>query len=151
MSDQRTIDRRTVLRGIGGLAVAGGLAGCGGGSGGGSGGGVEGYLSQTGNFDSIQDLTGNSSITVSVGSRGNGGHYAFSPAAIRIETGTSVTWEWTGRGSQHNVVHEGGDFESALIAEQGYTFEHTFQDAGEYLYYCTPHLGYGMKGAIVVE
>ncbi|MDS0281665.1 plastocyanin/azurin family copper-binding protein [Halomicroarcula sp. S3CR25-11] len=49
------------------------------------------------------------------------------------------------------MVHERGDFESDLTAEEGSTFEHTFESAGTYLYYCAPHLGFGMRGAVVVE
>ncbi|MFT4882108.1 MAG: hypothetical protein ACI9HI_002128, partial [Salinirussus sp.] len=49
-----------------------------------------------------------------------------------------------------NVVHQDGDFESDLLAEAGVNFEHTFEEDGIYTYYCTPHRGLGMKGAIVV-
>ncbi|WP_310899647.1 plastocyanin/azurin family copper-binding protein [Haloarcula onubensis] len=67
----------------------------------------------------------------------------------RVDAGTTVTW--VGTGNSYNVVHERGDFESDLTAEEGSTFEHTFESAGTYLYYCAPHLGFGMRGAVVVE
>lgn len=90
-------------------------------------------------------------VEVQVGSEGNGGSFAYSPAAIRIDAGTTVTWNWTGEGGQHNVVHEDGDFESELIGEGGSEFQYTFEDAGSYLYACTPHSALGMKGAVTVE
>ncbi len=151
------VDRRTVLQGLGSLAVAGAIAGCStGGTGGGSDGGsgnseVDNYLSSTSNYDSIVDETGSDDVTVKVGVKANGAHYGFGPPAVRVGTGTTVTWEWTGKGNSHNVVHEGGAFESELLIDEGATFEHTFDSSGTYLYYCNPHKTMGMKGAVVVE
>ena len=123
--------------------------------GGGNGGGgqetpseVADYLSDANEYDSLQDMTGEDSVTVAVGA-GNG--LAFDPAGIRVDSGTTVTWEWTGEGGQHNVVDEGGAFESELIDEEGHTFEYTFEEGGNVLYFCQPHRGVGMKGAVVVE
>jgi halocyanin-like protein len=169
MLDDTNVDRRTVLRGVGAAAAAGMLAGCSGGDGGdgsdggdggdgsdggdgGSGGGVpsevESYLSEAKGYDgSIADETGSSSVTVDVGA---GSGLAFAPAAVRVGTGTTVTWEWTGQGGAHNVVAEDGAFDSGETMNTG-TFEHTFEESGIYTYYCTPHKGVGMKGAIVVE
>lgn len=110
------------------------------------------YLSDADNFGgSVQDETGSGSVSVDVGAEGNGGNYAFAPPAIRVNTGTTVTWTWTGKGQSHNVVDEDGAFESKQTDEEGFEFEYTFEEAGTYLYYCTPHKGLGMKGAIVVE
>jgi halocyanin-like protein len=175
------IDRRQFVRGVGAVTVAGALAGCSGGGGddGGNGGdgtttesgdgggdtttegssggevpeAVTSYLSDTSNFDgSVTDETGSDSVTVTVGAEGNDGNFAFAPAAIRVSSGTTVTWEWNGEGGQHNVVaEEGGDFESELTAEEGFTFEHTFESTGVVTYYCSPHQSLGMKGAVIVE
>jgi halocyanin-like protein len=135
---------------------ADGSSGDGGSSDGGSGGEVPAevseYLSNVGNFDgSVVDETGSSSVEVMVGAEGNGGNYAFAPAAVRVGTGTTVTWTWTGQGAGHNVVDEGGAFESETVTEEGHEFTHTFESSGVYQYYCLPHKGLGMKGAIVVE
>lgn len=140
------------------VATAGLLTGCSG-----SGGGVpsatrspqdavDQYLNETTNYDgTIRDETDSEGVTVDVGADGNGGAFAFAPPAVRVAAGTTVTWVWTGNGSGHNVVHEQGDFESETATEQGHEFEHTFQSAGTYLYYCLPHQGFGMRGAVVVE
>jgi halocyanin-like protein len=90
-------------------------------------------------------------VTVTVGAQGNGGYLAFDPAAVRVSSGTTVTWEWTGQGGSHNVVAEDGSFESELVAEEGHTFSHTFEESGAYRYYCQPHETLGMNGAVVVE
>jgi len=168
MTDAVDVDRRTVLRGVGAVAVTGALAGCGGDSGGGDDGGdgggdggddggdqaevpseVDDYLSEANNYEgSAADETNSDSVSVDVGAGGQG--IAFGPAAVRVSTGTTVTWEWTGNGGAHNVVAEDETFDSGSTQSDG-TFEYTFDEAGNYNYYCTPHKGSGMKGAIIVE
>ncbi|TQQ79262.1 halocyanin domain-containing protein [Halonotius terrestris] len=127
MTNFESPPRRTVLQAVGGTALAASLAGCGGSS-------------------------EPEPVTVMVGA-GNG--LAFEPAEIEIETGTTVIWEWTGEGGEHNVVatddafasHEDGNVES----EAGYTYEYTFDTAGTYEYECIPHSANGMVGTVVVE
>jgi halocyanin-like protein len=123
----------------------------GGGSGAGSTPSFDGWMSNVGNYAGVADETGSGEVTVAVGASGNGGNFAFDPAAVRVSTGTTVVWEWTGQGAQHNVAAEGGGFESDLSSEEGYTFEHTFSETGTYKYVCTPHRTLGMKGVVVVE
>ena len=153
-----TRERRAFLRATGALAFAGPLAGCasdgnGGGDdggdadGGGGTGSVDDWLSDTGNYDSVEDLTGESAVTVEVGARGNNGPNAFAPAAISIASGTTVTWEWVN--GYHNVVAVDGQFDSG-DPEQSATFRHAFESPGTFLYYCDPHRSIGMKGAVVV-
>lgn len=111
-----------------------------------------GWFDRTGNYDGVHDLTGQDSVTVAVGAAGNGGGYAFAPAAVRVSPGTTVVWEWTGNGGTHNVVNrEDGLFESELTVSEGHTFEYTFEDSGEYRYVCVPHETLGMVGVVVVE
>jgi halocyanin-like protein len=122
--------------------------------GGGSGGGTpsfDGWMENVGNYDGVVDETGSDEVTVAVGAEGNGGAYAFDPPAVRVSSGTTVVWEWTGQGAQHNVAAEGGGFESDLSAEEGFTFEYTFSESGTSTYVCTPHRTLGMKGVVVVE
>jgi halocyanin-like protein len=96
--------------------------------------------------DSVEDLRGESSVTVEVGA---GSGFAFSPPAIHIDPGTAVTWEWTGQGGGHNVIANDGTFDSGQTQTSG-TFEYTFEEDGTHTYYCNPHEGAGMKGAVVV-
>ena len=154
--------RRDFLRTAGGAAggaaavsAAAGPAGAAesGGDGGGGGGGGQpdygGWLEDVPNFESTEDLTGEESVTVTVGGEPND-NWSFVPPAIHVDAGTEVVWEWSGEGNAHNVVDEAGNFESELTAEEGFTFSQTFEAEGIYKYYCQPHRGSGMKGAVVV-
>jgi len=106
------------------------------------------WFSDVDNYESTQDLRGQASVTVAVGA---GQGFAFDPPAIWVDPGTTVTWEWTGQATPHNVVHEGGDaFGSELLSEEGATFEHTFEEDGQFRYVCEPHVSAGMKGGVAV-
>ena len=77
---------------------------------------------------------------------------SFSPPAIKVEPGTTVTWEWTGNGDEHNVVATDETFDSgAPDGEAGTTFEYTFETEGVYQYVSEPQADAGMKGVVVVE
>lgn len=111
----------------------------------------DGWMSDVDNYEQVTDETGKQTVTVSVGASGNGGNFAFAPPVIQIDPGTTVQWKWTGQGGGHNVVDEGGEFESGSpVSEAGVNFEHDFEDAGTYKYYCQPHRSLGMKGVVVV-
>jgi halocyanin-like protein len=110
-----------------------------------------GWFEDVSNFDGVVDETGSGEVTVTVGSSANGGNFGFGPAAVRVDTGTTVVWEWNGKGGSHNVAADAGVFESELVSEDGHTFSHTFEETGTVRYACTPHETVGMKGAVVVE
>lgn len=111
----------------------------------------DGWLNGVSGADTLTDLTGEDAVRVRVGTEGNGGYLAFAPVVVRVSPGTTVTWEWTGRGGAHNVVAEDGSFQSQLTGSEGTTFSHTFESEGTYEYACTPHRSMGMKGVVVVE
>lgn len=100
----------------------------------------------------LADHTGEDTVTVEVGGGPDG--LAFDPPAIRVDAGTTVNWEWTGRGGVHNVESDDDsatEFSSGdAVDDDGETFEFTFDDPGIQLYVCTPHVGVGMLGAIEV-
>ena len=102
--------------------------------------------------DELVDMTGQDSITIEVGAGGQG--FSFAPAAVNIDPGTEVVWEWTGNGGSHNVVareQSPVSFSSGdAVAEAGTTFTHTFEQEGNHFYHCEPHTGIGMHGAVVV-
>jgi halocyanin-like protein len=153
MTEERDVrlGRRRLLR-VGAGAVGAGLAGVGAtGTATAQSGPFDGWMSDVGNYEGLVDATGQGEVTISVGAEGNGGAFAFDPPAVRVDPGTTVLWEWTGEGGQHNVVaEEGGEFESELTTEAGFTFEQTFDAEGVVKYYCTPHRALGMKGVVVV-
>ncbi|WP_248515467.1 cupredoxin domain-containing protein [Salinarchaeum laminariae] len=104
--------------------------------------------------------------TVTMGTR------EFQPSSLTVETGATVTWE-NDSTVGHTVtayddgIPEGaayfasGGFDSEEDARNGFTsggliesdqsFEHTFETAGTYEYFCIPHEGQGMTGTITVE
>lgn len=135
-------DRRTVLR-LSGVALAGGIAGCGGST-------------------STQTET---DLTVEMTDE-----LAFEPAELAVSVGETVTWETTGSVA-HSVTAYGaqlpegatyfasGGFDSADAAREGYpegsvesgeTYSHTFETDGEFPYFCIPHES-SMRGTVVVE
>jgi len=99
------------------------------------------------NFEGTVDETDRDELTVAVGA---GQGLAYDPAAVRITTGTTIIWEWTGLGGSHDVVEENGVFESERHVEEGETFSYTFDEPGVYRYVCTPHQTQGMLGAVDV-
>lgn len=103
---------------------------------------------------SIDDRTGEDEVVVDVGGGSDG--LAFDPAALRIDAGATVRWEWTGEGGAHNVVSDeesASEFDSGdAVDDADEVFEQSFDDDGIQLYVCTPHRSVGMLGAIdVVE
>jgi halocyanin-like protein len=111
----------------------------------------DGWFDDVSNYDGVVSERAADEVEITVGATGNGGNFGFAPAAVRVSTGTTVVWRWNGKGSIHNVVAESGRFESELTARAGATFEHAFDTAGTYRYYCDPHRRSGMKGVVVVE
>ena len=100
-----------------------------------------------------RDARGQDSVTVRVGTTGNGGAFAFEPAGLWVDPGTTITFQWTGQGGGHNVVADSGDAEidsGDPVAEAGYTYETTVEAAGITNYVCEPHQALGMKGAVAV-
>ncbi|MBW3582666.1 MAG: cupredoxin domain-containing protein [Euryarchaeota archaeon] len=82
----------------------------------------------------------------------------FDPETITIEAGTTVRWVNDG-GGFHTVTSSdsieagkrdaNGDFD-ATLSSRGKTYERTFDELGEYPYFCQPHTGADMVGTIVV-
>ncbi|MDY6764161.1 MAG: halocyanin domain-containing protein [Halobacteria archaeon] len=110
----------------------------------------QGWFNGVGNYNGTLDLRGGQEVNVRVGVKGGLGFYKFGPPAIAVSPGTTVRWEWMGKGGSHDVVAEKKGFKSKLTAEKGFVFKHTFDSPGIYKYYCTPHKGMGMKGAVYV-
>lgn len=109
---------------------------------------IDEYLEDAPNYEgTMVDATGEDRVSVSLTLNN-----VFEPAAIRIDAGTTVEWVWEGGG--HNVVSDedsATEFDSGeVVAEEGTTFEQTFDDAGIQLYYCEPHTTQGMYGGIEV-
>jgi len=74
----------------------------------------------------------------------------YDPLIVKIAPGDTVYWE---NMSTHNVetieglVPEGTEKINSPMSEN---YQHTFDKEGIYVYICTPHIGAGMGGAIIV-
>ena len=90
---------------------------------------------------SVSSLLG---ATVTVEMRNN----FFSPATVNINAGDTVTW--VQRGSNHDTVSSDGLWSSGILAP-GRTFSFTFNNAGAFRYFCTPHQNQGMIGTVNVQ
>lgn len=110
-----------------------------------------GWFSNVSNYTETVDKTGQREVSITVGAKGNNGNYAFEPPAVRIDPGTTIIWEWSGKGGVHNVAAEDGSFESKMTDEAGFTFEQTIESPSILKYACVPHKVMGMKGALVVS
>ena len=79
-------------------------------------------------------------VDVTVGPNGD---LVFSPSSVTIHPGDQVRWTWgssghsttSGSPGQPNGIWDSG------IRNQGATFTRTFNSAGTFPYYCTPHGG----------
>ena len=75
-------------------------------------------------------------------------NFAFSPATITIESGTTVTWineDSVG----HTVTSDSGSELDSPLLKKSEVYTHTFNTPGTYQYYCAPHPA--MKGTIIVQ
>ncbi|HEU5210139.1 MAG TPA: plastocyanin/azurin family copper-binding protein [Longimicrobiales bacterium] len=76
---------------------------------------------------------------------------SFSPSDVTISVGETVRWE-NRDGATHTVTPDGHSaWAEAVLDANGEAFEHTFNTAGTYNYYCNPHRTQGMTGVIRVQ
>jgi plastocyanin len=73
-------------------------------------------------------------------------NFTFSPAALTVKVGTTVTWK-NQDDIPHTVVSAGKFKSKALDTDDSYTF--TFTATGDYTYFCSLHPH--MTGTIKVE
>jgi plastocyanin len=87
------------------------------------------------------DVERNPTITV-------GGEEEFDPSVVRIPLESPVVWFWSDPDAAHEVIDEGGRFESDEVQGVGYTFEWTYETPGSYPFRCRSH---GHRGIVTVE
>jgi plastocyanin len=82
-----------------------------------------------------------------------GGALTFSPSSVTIHVGDTVQWTWASSGhssTSGTPGHPDGLWDSG-VQNVGFVFSHTFDTAGTFAYYCTPHgLCCGMVGSVMV-
>lgn len=95
------------------------------------------------------DLTEKKAVTLAMQ------NFSFNPAKIKVSKGTKVTWV-----NKDSVIHTVNTDshpahtyylnQNSKDLKQGDSYSVTFNEAGVYLYHCTPHAG-SMHGQILVE
>ena len=78
-------------------------------------------------------------------------NFSFAPKEVAITEGTTV--EWTDVGGRHSVQADDGSFQSDTLTADG-KFEHKFEKAGTYRYFCSFHGEMGgkdMAGTVTVK
>lgn len=73
--------------------------------------------------------------------------FTFDPAEVVVTPGTTVTWVQEDE-VKHTATSDTGLFDSPLL-EKGEKFSYTFNEEGEFGYYCKPHPN--MIGSVIVE
>ncbi len=71
----------------------------------------------------------------------------YSVNELRVKVGTTVTWT-NDDDQMHTVTDAGGSFDSEFLMP-GDTWSHTFDDPGEFEYFCMPHPW--MRAKVIVE
>jgi len=100
----------------------------------------------------LDDRRNESSVDITVGDSGNEGPFAFRPIAILVDQGTTINWDWTGRGGVHDITWEQGDLQDSNgSSSAANTYSLTLDEPGVYLYFCSTHQPTGGRGAIVVD
>ena len=92
----------------------------------------------------LLSASGLQGATVTVEMRNN----FFSPDTVNINVGDTVTW--VQRGFNHDTVSTDGLWSSGILAANQ-TFSRTFNTAGTFGYFCTPHRNQGMVGTVTVQ
>ncbi|MEA5487904.1 MULTISPECIES: plastocyanin [Pseudanabaena] len=89
-------------------------------------------------------------VTVKMGS--DGGQLVFDPKVVTIKVGDTIKWV-NNKAFPHNIVFDGHEELShkKLAQKPKAELESTFNEAGEFSYYCSPHRGAGMAGKVVVQ
>ena len=78
----------------------------------------------------------------------NGNKMVFSEEIARVDIGDIITWIPTAKG--HNVEMISSPNDIKLKSKNGKEVKISFDKAGIYYYWCTPHKGMGMIGLVVV-
>ena len=109
-----------------------------------------------GDYGDVVDRTSRHTVTIEIKA------HVFDPTNVRVDSGTTVNWEWVDTSHIHSVtakptegyhddaqkLPDGAEpFDSGI--KLGGQFSHTFTATGEYLYVCLPHVGW-MRGRIEV-
>lgn len=106
----------------------------------------------------VSTMASSATLTVHMSSEGNKMLYV--PEVLTVKKGDTVKWINDDKKKQFHTVTSGKvvggggkpdkKFDSRMMGP-GKTFEHTFSEAGEFDYYCMPHIAMKMVGKVIVK
>jgi plastocyanin len=73
--------------------------------------------------------------------------FEFAPSQVTVNVGDTVTWSNSGP-TPHSATADDGSFDTGIFPE-GESRSHTFNQAGTFTYFCTPHPQ--MQGTVTVQ
>jgi LPXTG-motif cell wall-anchored protein len=73
--------------------------------------------------------------------------FEFAPPSVTIDAGDTITWTNDGP-TPHSATADDGSFDTGIF-NAGQSRSHTFDEAGTFAYFCTPHPN--MRGTITVR
>jgi LPXTG-motif cell wall-anchored protein len=73
--------------------------------------------------------------------------FEFAPSSVTVDAGDTVTWSNEGP-TPHSATADDGSFDTGIYGE-GQSRSHTFEQAGTFSYFCTPHPN--MRGSVTVR
>jgi plastocyanin len=65
--------------------------------------------------------------------------FSFGPPHIQVSAGDTVTWTQGADDAPHTATADDESFDSDNLSDEGDTFEFTFDEAGEFSYFCSIH------------
>lgn len=114
--------------------------------------GVIGYSLYKGAKNNMNNMNNNNTGTTNTQTTTTPGtviiqNFAFSPHALTVKAGDTVTWK-NNDSYTHHIVADDGSFDLGDVAPGG-TSTHTFTTAGNIAYHCAIHTY--MTGTVVVQ
>ncbi|WP_121823351.1 DUF1565 domain-containing protein [Halostella salina] len=113
---------------------------------------VEPWMADANGFDGLVDRRGTDEVTVEVGTGPDG--RALDPAAVIVDRGTTITWDWVDGSGSHYIVDRlrvASDPESVPDPRPApYSESKTLDLVGMTRFACYAHHQEGMIGAVVV-
>jgi plastocyanin len=76
---------------------------------------------------------------------------SYEPANITVQAGDTVRWIDSPPTLFHNVIAEDFSWGLTSIPRHGFTFDHTFTQAGTYPYFCQHHADNDQRGTVIVQ
>ena len=76
---------------------------------------------------------------------------SYSPATIKIVVGDTVEWISRDSSDSHTVTHDDRTTFTSPLLNEGDRFEHTFNAAGDFPYFCEVHGKESMSGVVKVS